>query len=81
MHILALLAVTRFMSSLDIVVVVIFGVKLMFVGVTNFGQIQKIRFVVVKIFQSYSNQFLVISIWSSKLASIFSRYTFYTIKK
>ena len=26
------------------------GVKLMFVGVTNFGQIQKIRFIVVQIF-------------------------------
>ena len=32
-----------------------FGVKLMFVGVMNFGQIQKIRFVVVNIFWSYSN--------------------------
>ena len=48
------------------------GVKLMFVGVTNFGQIKKIRFVVVvKIFWSYSNQFSVILIWSSKLASYF----------
>ena len=42
-----------------------FGVKLMFVGAMNFGQIQKIRFIVVKIFWSYSNQFLVILIWSS----------------
>ena len=40
-------------------------VKLMFVGVMNFGQIQKIRIVIVKIFRSYSNQFSVISIWSS----------------
>ena len=39
------------------------------VGVANFGQIQKIRFVVVKIFRSNSNQFLVILIRSSKLAS------------
>ena len=45
------------------------GVKLMFVGVANFGQTQKIRFIVVKIFWSYSNQFWVILIWSSKLAS------------
>ena len=45
------------------------GVKLMFVGVANFGQTQKIRFVIVKIFQSYSNQFSVILIRSSKLAS------------
>ena len=29
------------------------GVKLMFIGVMNFGQIPKIRFVVVNIFQSY----------------------------
>ena len=55
------------------------GVKLMFVGVMNFGQIKKIRFVVVNIFRSYSinkvrrceifwsysNQFLVILIRSS----------------
>ena len=45
-----------------------FGGKLMFVSVANFGQIQKIRFGVVKIFQSYSNQFLAILIRSSKLA-------------
>ena len=45
------------------------GVKLMFVGVANFGQIQKIRFVVVKICWLYSNEFLVILIRSSKLAS------------
>ena len=41
-----------------------FGVKLMFVGVMNFGQIQKIRFVAVNIFWSYSYQFLVIFILS-----------------
>ena len=46
------------------------GVKLMFVSVMNFGQIQKIRFVVVKIFWSNSNQFSVILIGSSELASI-----------
>ena len=44
------------------------GVKLMIVSVMNFGQIQKIRFVVVKIFRSNYNQFLVILIWSSELA-------------
>ena len=44
------------------------GVKLMFVGVVNFGQIQKISFVNVKIFWSNFNQFLVIMIWSSELA-------------
>ena len=43
--------------------------KLMLVGVMNFGQIQKVRFVIVKIFWSYSNQFLVILIRSSSLAS------------
>ena len=32
-----------------------FGVKLMFIGVMYFGQIQKIMFVVVNIFWSYSN--------------------------
>ena len=42
----------------------------MFVGVMNFGQIQKIRFVVVKKFCSNSNQFLVILIWSSDLALV-----------
>ena len=48
-----------------------FGVKLMLVvGVMKFGQIQKVRFVVVKIFRSYSNQFSVILIWSSWLTSI-----------
>ena len=47
------------------------GVKVMFVGFMNFGRIQKIGFVVVKIFQSYSNKFLVILIWSSELASYF----------
>ena len=43
---------------------IFFGVKLMFVGVGNFGQVKKIRFVGVKIFRSNSNQFLVIFIWS-----------------
>ena len=46
----------------------IFGGKLMFVGVMNFGQNQKIMFVVVNIFWSNSNQFLVILILSSKFA-------------
>ena len=46
------------------------GVMLIFVGVMNFGQVQKIRFVVVKIFWSNSNQFSVILIWSSELASL-----------
>ena len=41
------------------------GVKLRFVGVMNFGQIKKIRFVIVKIFWSFSNQFWVILIRSS----------------
>ena len=41
----------------------------MFVDVVNFGQVQKIRFVVVKFFWSYSNQFLVILIRSRELAS------------
>ena len=36
-----------------------FGGKLMLVGVMNLGRIQKVRFVVVKIFRSYSNQFSV----------------------
>ena len=45
------------------------GGKLMFVRVMNFGQNQKIMFVVVKIFWSNYNQFLVILICSSKLAS------------
>ena len=44
------------------------GVKLMFVGGVNLGQVQKIRFFVVKIFRSNSDQFLVILIWSSELA-------------
>ena len=44
------------------------GVMYMFVGVTNFGQVQKIRFVVVKIFRSNCNQFLVVLIRSSELA-------------
>ena len=42
-----------------------FGVKLMFVGVVKFGQIQKVMFVVVIIFRSYSNQFSVILIRSN----------------
>ena len=43
----------------------------MFFGVMNFGQIQKIRLVVVKNFWSNSNQFLVILIRSSELVSYF----------
>ena len=43
------------------------GVKLMLICVANFGKIKRIRFVVVKIF--CSNQFSVILIQSSKLAS------------
>ena len=39
------------------------------VDVMSFGQVQKIRFVVVKNFWSNSNQFLVILIRSSELAS------------
>ena len=46
------------------------GVMVMFVGVMNFGQVQKIRFVIVKIFWCHSNQFLVILNWSSELASL-----------
>ena len=46
-----------------------FGVKLMFVSVVNFGQNQKIMFLVVKIFRSNFSQFLVILIRSSELAS------------
>ena len=42
-----------------------FGVKLMFVGAVKFGQIQKITFVVVIIFRSYSYQFSVILIRSN----------------
>ena len=45
-------------------------VMLMFVSVMNFGQVQKIRFVVVEIFWLNSNQFLVILIRSSELASL-----------
>ena len=41
-----------------------FGVKLMFVGVLKFGQVQNVRFFGVKIFRSYSNQFSVIFIRS-----------------
>ena len=58
---------------------IFWGVKLMFVGVMwmligvmNLGQVQKIRFIVVKIFWSNSNQFLAILIWSSELASFFA---------
>ena len=40
------------------------GVKLMFVGVVNFGHVPKLRFVGVKIFWSKSNQNLVILIRS-----------------
>ena len=47
------------------------GVMLMFVGVVNFSQVQKIRFFVVKIFGSNSNQLLVILIRSCELASDF----------
>ena len=43
---------------------IFFGVKLMFVGVMKLGQVQKIRFVGVKIFWSYSKQFSVIFIRS-----------------
>ena len=39
------------------------------VGVMNFGQVKKIRFVIVKIFQLNSNQLSVILIRSSELAS------------
>ena len=53
------------------------GVKLMFVGVVNFGQIQKIRFVIVKIFWSHSSQFLVILIQSNKLASKIAIFSIY----
>ena len=55
------------------------GVKIMFVGIMNFGQIQKIRFVVVKIFWSNSNQFLVILIWSSAVASFISEALFISV--
>ena len=41
------------------------GGKFNVCGAMNFGKIKKIRFVIVKIFPSYSNQFLVILIWSS----------------
>ena len=45
------------------------GVKLLFVSIMNFGQIQKVRFIIAKIFQSNSYQLLVILIWSNELAS------------
>ena len=45
------------------------GLKLMFVGVVNFGQVLTLWFVGVKIFWSKSYQNLVILIWSSELAS------------
>ena len=52
------------------------GVMLMFVGIMNFGQVQKIRFVVVKIFWSNSNQFLVILI--CKLVSLNLHLNYFT---
>ena len=42
----------------------------MFVGVVNFGHVQALRFVSVNIFQSKSNQNLVILIRSCELALI-----------
>ena len=45
------------------------GVKFMFISVMNFSKIKKIRFIVVKIYWSTSNQFLVFLIWPSELAS------------
>ena len=46
------------------------GVKLMFDGVMNFGQVLTLRFVGVKIFWSKSNLNSVILIPSNELASI-----------
>ena len=46
------------------------SVMLMLVGVRNFGQVQKVKFVIVKIFCSNSNQFLVILNRSSELAPV-----------
>ena len=48
------------------------GIMLMLIGVMNLGQVQKTRYVIVKIFWSNSNQFLAILIWSSELASFFA---------
>ena len=48
------------------------GVKIMFVGVMNFGHVPKLRFVCVKIFWSKSNQSLVILIRSCCCAEAFS---------
>ena len=45
------------------------GVKLMFVGIMNFGHIPTLKFVGVKIFQSKSNPNLVVLNRSSELAS------------
>ena len=47
----------------------LFWVKLMFVGVVNFGHLPTLRFVGVNIFQSKFNQNSVILIWSCVLAS------------
>ena len=55
---------------------IFFGVNLMFVGVMNFSQVQKIRFNVVNVFWSNFNQFLVILIRSSELASFIMRTNF-----
>ena len=49
------------------------SVMFMFVGVMNFSHVQKIRFVIVKICWSNSNQFLVILIWSSELAFFYHK--------
>ena len=46
------------------------GVKLMFVGVVNFGHVPTLRFVGVNIFWSKSNQNLIILIWSCEQASL-----------
>ena len=48
----------------------LFGVKLMFVGVANFGHVPMLRLVGVKIFRSKSNQNLVILIRSCELALV-----------
>ena len=52
----------------------------MFVGVMSLGQIKKIRFVFVKIYRSNSNQFLVILIRSSNLASLKAQFMDIVIK-
>ena len=56
------------------------GVKLMFVSVMNFDQVQKIKFVLVKNFWSNSNQFSVILIRSSELASIIFKFSVWKLK-